>query len=200
MRCSGAAAAAAVDRCVRWVKEAKLRSTVEMLEYSLSGGEFTAAVRDEQGVVTEPATLTPPTRRGPNFCAVLAEAVDQCVKALVGELDFKIPEVLQRSASANCRSDRRAREETDENADEEEEAPEEEIFADADEDVIGPKQGLMEEKNRDTGHRNEPGAEKGKKDGICDFLQKKEGCKKGRDCNFMHVYRRCKSPEHGQGN
>ncbi|KAK3248664.1 hypothetical protein CYMTET_41876 [Cymbomonas tetramitiformis] len=55
-------------------------------------------------------------------------------------------------------------------------------------------QSLLEERNRDKGHK---GAEKGKKDGICDFFQKKEGCKKGKDCGFIHVCRGCKSPEHG---
>eukprot|EP00854_Cymbomonas_tetramitiformis_P001404 gene1404-biopygen1262 len=36
-------------------------------------------------------------------------------------------------------------------------------------------QSLLEERNRNKGHRREQGAEKGKKDGICDFFQKKEG-------------------------
>ncbi|KAK3279044.1 hypothetical protein CYMTET_13053 [Cymbomonas tetramitiformis] len=56
-------------------------------------------------------------------------------------------------------------------------------------------QSLLEERTRDKGHK---GVEKGKKDGICDFFQKKEGCKKGKDCGFIHVCRGCKSPEHGQ--
>ncbi|KAK3277820.1 hypothetical protein CYMTET_14197 [Cymbomonas tetramitiformis] len=168
-----------VDPCARWVKEANLQSAEEMLDFGLSGGKFTATT-------------------------------------LVGEVEFKIPEVpQQQSASANRGSDRRVGTDNEENAEEEEEeAPEEEFSADTEQKYVArimklaydfdaqvmsgiwtdlewiedgrldswdpiwlghrfqyeyaqrEAQGLLEEKNRDTGHRNELGAGKARKDGI----------------------------------
>eukprot|EP00854_Cymbomonas_tetramitiformis_P004179 gene4179-biopygen4116 len=99
-------AAPAVDRSVRWVKEAKFQSALEMLNFGLSNGKFTPAVRDEQ--------------------------VEQCVEVMVGELGFKVPEVPQQSASANRVSEKRAREKNDENEDEEQ--ADADLFEDAEED------------------------------------------------------------------
>eukprot|EP00854_Cymbomonas_tetramitiformis_P034429 gene34429-biopygen29549 len=35
-----------------------------------------------------------------------------------------------------------------------------------------------------------------KRDGVCDFFQSARGCKKGKDCGFVHACRKCKSADH----
>eukprot|EP00854_Cymbomonas_tetramitiformis_P034178 gene34178-biopygen18299 len=102
-RCAGAAPA--LDRVMRWVKAAKLQSAEEMLEFALSAGEFTPA--GEEGETVTLATLVPPARGGPAFCAAIVEAADQCVEVLVGELGFKVPEIPQSSLSGTRGKDRR---------------------------------------------------------------------------------------------
>ncbi|KAK3256964.1 hypothetical protein CYMTET_33923 [Cymbomonas tetramitiformis] len=36
-----------------------------------------------------------------------------------------------------------------------------------------------------------------RKDAVCDFFQLARGCKKGKDCGFIHACRKCKSAAHG---
>ncbi|KAK3238205.1 hypothetical protein CYMTET_51769 [Cymbomonas tetramitiformis] len=115
-RCAGAAPA--LDCVMQWVKAAKLQSAEEMLEFALSGGEFTPAEVDEGEIVT-PATLVPPARGGPAFCSAIVEAADQCVEVLVGELGFKVPDIPQSSLSGTGGKDRREAESEAEGEDEE---------------------------------------------------------------------------------
>lgn len=37
-----------------------------------------------------------------------------------------------------------------------------------------------------------------KRDGLCDFFQAARGCKKGKDCGFVHSCRKCKAADHGE--
>ncbi|KAK3284973.1 hypothetical protein CYMTET_7392, partial [Cymbomonas tetramitiformis] len=124
------AAAPALDRLLRWVKEAKLRGAEEMWQFALSNGEFEPAVLAEDGLeVVTPAKLSPPGRGGPAFCEAVAEAADQCVEVLVNELGFVVPEIPQASLSGSRRAgkDRRDAESEGEAGDEE----------DADADLFG---------------------------------------------------------------
>eukprot|EP00854_Cymbomonas_tetramitiformis_P011048 gene11048-biopygen11325 len=58
-------------------------------------------------------------RERPAFVAALVEAAEQCVEVLVAQLGLKLPEVPQQSASEYRTSDKRAREDNDENEEEE---------------------------------------------------------------------------------
>jgi len=129
-------AAAAVDRLVRWVKDAGLQTAVEMLEISLQEGVFEPAERNENGEVTTTAVLKPHARRGAAFCQGLSDAAEQCVETMVVQLGFKVPELPAQSGASQRGSEKRDREDNDEN--EEEEAVQEELFEDQ-EDAVGPR-------------------------------------------------------------
>ncbi|KAK3255034.1 hypothetical protein CYMTET_35769 [Cymbomonas tetramitiformis] len=128
-RCAGAAAA--VDRVVQWAKAAKLRSAIEMFKFALAGGEFTPAELEEDGEIITPATLVPPARGGPAFCAEILKAAEQCAGALTGELGFKVPDAPQLSLSGARGNDRREAE--SEAGGDDEEPAEEDLFEEAEE-------------------------------------------------------------------
>ncbi|KAK3234752.1 hypothetical protein CYMTET_55007 [Cymbomonas tetramitiformis] len=69
----------------------------------------------------------------------LKRRIYRCVEVLVGVLGFKVPEVPQQSASELRTSGKRAGDENEENAEDEEEAPGEEFFAETEEEAVEPK-------------------------------------------------------------
>eukprot|EP00854_Cymbomonas_tetramitiformis_P000286 gene286-biopygen198 len=137
-RCN--AAAPALDRVLRWVKEAKLQGAGEMWLYALSGGKFEPAVFSADGTeVVTPAKLVPPGRGGPAFCEAVTEAADQCVEVLVNELGFKVPEIPQASLSGSRGAGKDRRDAESEGEADEEEQVEEDLFGEDEEDAEKPR-------------------------------------------------------------
>ncbi|KAK3244479.1 hypothetical protein CYMTET_45906 [Cymbomonas tetramitiformis] len=49
-----------------------------------------------------------------------------------------------------------------------------------------------------SGKKSERDEKKKGTTGICEFFQKKDGCKKGKDCGWIHICKGCKSSDHGR--